>query len=189
MLDESRPSEITELLRRFHAGDRSGYQRLMELMYEQVKAIARRYLRDERPGHTMWSTDLVHEVYVRLATWNQLGEHRRELSALLAFTIRRVLIEHARKRLARKRREHVKFELRGIPDMPETLDLLALDEALHKLERVHKRQFQVVQLRFFLGLSMQQIADELGVKLRTVEGDWKAARLWLCRELSKDAPP
>ena len=181
--------EITELLDRISEGDTAAYDQLMEIMYDAVRAIARKRLRDEPPGLTFQATDIVHDVYLRLDDWKQLGRGRTELFSLLARTIQRILVEHARKRAAARRRvDRLTLQLQRTRVEPNAWDLLALDEALNKLRRVNDRQSRIVQLRFFLGLTMLDIAQNIGLGLRTVEKEWRAARLWLLHEMDRARP-
>lgn len=179
------PGRVTELLDRFHAGDHLAYNQLMELVYEKVRGIARYRFRDVRPGHTLQPTALAHEAFIRLTNAQQLGPHRGAFFAIVATAIRHAFVDYTRRRVARKRRERVKFEVTVAPDEPIVWDLLALDEALGKLERVDKRRYDIVQLRFFLGLTPGEIAANVGMSERTVFSDLTAARLWLHHEMTR----
>lgn len=179
--------DVTLILGRLIGGDRSAFDELLPLVYEELRALGQRYMRQERPEHTLQATALAHEVYLRL-----IGEKRLELTdrahffAVAARAMRQILIEHARARGRKKRgggwdRVHLdSIELGG--DDP-SIDILALDIALTKLASTEPRKAQVVELLYFGGLTAIEAADVLGVTARTVERDWRFARLWLLREL------
>lgn len=183
----SAQDDITGMLQLAGAGDGSAINRLMPLVYEELRALAESYLARERPDHTLQATALVHEAYVRLVKQeNVQWRGRAHFFAVAAQAIRRILVDHARGHLRIKRggdRRRVQLEEEAaLFDHPD-LDLLALDEAMQKLAKLHERQAQIVELRFFGGLGLKDVADFLGVSQRTVEGDWSMARAWLRREL------
>lgn len=164
---------------------------LMSLVYDELRSLAQSFLQQERPDHTLSATEIVHEVYLRVArqngaTWNT----RVQFVAVAAQMIRRILVDHARHRKRAKRGGgHHRIELRS--DLawtdPKTMDLIALDEALIELAGLNERQARIVELRFFGGLSVEEAAEMLQVSPRTVDGDWSMARAWLRRSL-KAAP-
>ncbi len=167
--------------------------RLFPLLYDQLKIVAKARLAQEAPGHTLGPTALVHEAYMRLAEREKLlPEDRRHFFAIASQTMRRILIDHAR---ARKRQK------RGLGQVPLTLDevqalmtesvadeLIALDEALDRLAAANPRAAQVVERRFFGGLSLEETSMTLGVSLKTVQRDWLLARAWLRKEIDRDLP-
>jgi len=182
------PREITELLQACSNGEREAFDRLIPLVYDDLRAIAHKRLSAERPDHTLNTTGIVHEAYLRLvhqatATWRD----RAHFFAVSARVIRNVLIDHARERRAAKRGGgsiHVPLadDLNG--NDPRTIDLLALDEALARLGEMDERLERVIECRFFGGLSMPETAEALGTPLRTIERDWRRARAYLYEALS-----
>jgi RNA polymerase sigma factor (TIGR02999 family) len=155
--------------------------------------MARAHLARERPGHTLQPTALVHEVYLRLARERKVGwENRTHFFGACGRMMRRILVDHARRRQATKRGGCPTVSLRSVDDGPalddaSTVDLLALDRALHCLEELNPRQCRVVEMRFFAGLSIEETAESLGVAVRTVKLDWTKARAWLHHELNRGA--
>lgn len=176
------------LLQSSAEGDRDAFRRLIPLVYGDLRGIAHRRLRSERPGHTLDTTAIVHEAYLHLvpqatATW----QDRAHFFAVAARVIRHVLIDHARRRNAEKRggsaiRVPLREDLAGEED--PTVDLLALDEALESLAEKDRRLREVVECRFFAGMSMKETAEALGVSKRTAERDWTRARTYLYRLLT-----
>jgi len=184
-----RQGEITFLLGRLSVGEREAENRLMELVYPELRKIARRYLRGERAGHSLQATALVNEAYLQLV--GQLGEkdwsNRSHFFAVAAQMMRRILVDHARERNAQKREGGLKrVELMDqLTVSEEQLDqVLEIDAALTKLAQWDPRQCRVVELRFFAGLTEDEIAGVLGVAARTVKRDWSVARAWLHGELN-----
>ena len=179
--------DVTQILRKASDGDGSAVNRLMPLVYDELRALAESYLQQERPGHTLGATALVHEAYVRLIRQNEVEwQNRAHFFAVAAQAIRRILVDYARARETAKRGgERQRVLLDEAVAMPEgrDLDLLALDEALKKLAVLSPRQAQIVELRFFGSLSLREVAAFLKVSPRTVDGDWSMARAWLHREL------
>lgn len=185
----SRPrGEITQLLDAYSSGERDALDRLMPLVYDDLRAIAHRRLGLERPGHTLNTTAIVHEAYVKLvdqatATWRD----RAHFFAVSARVIRNLLIDYARERKAAKRggdaiRLPLNEQLAG--ERPRTIELLALDEALTALGRRDERLERVVECRFFGGMSMKETAETLGISLSTAERDWRKARAYLYEMLA-----
>jgi RNA polymerase sigma factor (TIGR02999 family) len=183
--------EVTRILRKASDGDDSAVNRLMPLVYDELRALAESYLQRERPDHTLQATALVHEAYVRLIRQEEVEwKSRAHFFAVAAQAIRRILVDHARARQRAKRggdRQRVRLDEEvALLEGPD-LDLLSLDEAMKKLGRLHQRQARIVELRFFGGLSLREVARVLGVSARTVDGDWSMARAWLRRELRAGA--
>lgn len=179
--------DITAVLQASDAGDAAATDRLLPLVYDELRALAQSHLAQERAGHTLQATAIVHEAYVRLVDQRRARfRDRQHFFAVAATTIRRVLVDHARSkgRLKRGGGQH-RVELDPTVDWSGTraLDLLALDDALRRLHDLHERQARVVELRFFAGLTIAQAAEVLGVGTTTVEDDWAVARAWLGREL------
>jgi RNA polymerase sigma factor (TIGR02999 family) len=185
---EASPSgPVTELLQAWGAGDEQALPQLIPFVEAELRRLARAYLRRERRGHTLQATALVNEAFIRLVDAQHVRwQDRAHFLGIAARLMRRVLIEYARSRASQKRRgdaEHVALT-DGVLASPEpSVDLLALDGALDRLAATYARQAQVVELRFFGGLSAEEAADALGVSVDTVKRDWRFAKLWLLREL------
>jgi RNA polymerase sigma factor (TIGR02999 family) len=160
----------------------------MPLVYDELRHLARDYLRRERAGHTLQPTGLVHEAYLRLvdqtsATW----QNRAHFFSVAARVMRRVLVDYAREHRAQKRGGHlekVEFDEALAPSIDKSLDLVALDEALQELTALDPRQSQIVELRFFGGMTVEEIAELLDVSPRTVKREWRLAKAWLRREVT-----
>ena len=186
-------TDVTNILKRASDGDESAVNRLLPLVYDELRALAESYLQHERPDHTLQATALVHEAYVRLIKQEEVEwQNRAHFFAVAAQAIRRILVDHARahereKRGGGRRRVGLDESVAAAPG--RDLDLLALDEALEKLTRLSERQARIVELRFFGGLSLNEVAAFLGVSPRTVDGDWSMARAWLRRALQEEPPP
>jgi RNA polymerase sigma factor (TIGR02999 family) len=176
------------LLAELGAGDERAADRLLPLVYDELRALAEHNLRRERPDHTLQATALVHEAYIRLVDSGRIRlRNRAHFFALAAQALRRILVDHARNHNRRKRGGgHGKLSLEVIPELSvETdIDVLALDEALDELKQGEPRYAQIVEMRFFGGMTMEEIAELIGVSLTTVERDWRVARAWLFRKLS-----
>lgn len=179
---------ITSLLQRLSGGEARAEAELLPLVYAELRAIAARYLRNERPGHTLSPTALVHEAWMRLDGDGSLAPgDRRQFFAIAARRMRQVLVDHARQRDAAKRgggaREAVTLSsLAGSDDAG--VDLLALEQALSQLQALDARKVQVVELRYFGGLEMADIAEVLGISRATAQRDWEVARTFLYRALA-----
>jgi RNA polymerase sigma-70 factor, ECF subfamily len=178
---------VTQLLEQLRAGDERAESRLMQAVYPELRRIAARHLRSERPGHTLQATALVNEVYLRLVgQMDKDWKNRSHFFAVAAGVIRRILVDHARHRKAQKRDGAMqRIELTdGIAISEDRLEeILAIDAALERLAAWDPRQCRVVELRFFAGLTDEEVAEALGVSARTVKRDWKVARAWLHGEL------
>ncbi len=180
-------SEVTGLLRAWGRGDEDALQRLMPLVYDKLHAAARRYMAGERAGHTLQTTALIHETYLRLVDIRRVEwQDRAHFLAVCAQLMRRILIDFARSRGYQKRggaAPHVNFdEALLVTDKPDA-DLVALDDALNRLAQVDERKSKVVELRFFGGLDVKETAEVMKVSPDTVMRDWKMAKVWLLREL------
>jgi RNA polymerase sigma factor (TIGR02999 family) len=185
-----RSPEVTLALRSASGGDRSKLAAIMPLVYDELKAIGRRLMAAENASHTLQTTALVNEAYFRLCDARNLdATSRNEFFAIAANVMRRVLIDHARTKKRDKRGGGMrKLTMSGVDVATEenTLDMIALDEALDRLAVLSPRAAKVVELRFFGGLSVQESADVLTISARTVNDDWVTARAWLRREMSED---
>lgn len=183
------PGEVTRLLREFKPGDGNSSSRLLELIYPELKKIARKRFQHERNGHELQPTALVHEAYIRLVSHTDHSwESRAHFYAASANIMRRILVDYARSRNAQKRDGRRTFipldeALTLTPQQSE--DLLDLDVALIDLEQISPRQARVVELRYFAGLSVPEVASALGLNPRSVDRDWAAARAWLRARLER----
>lgn len=183
------PGEVTELLTASARGDPGAKDRLLALVYDELRAIASRQLRQERSGHTLSATALVHEAYLKLAGLDHLQwQNRAQFYAIAAQAIRRVLVDYAvrRQRIRRGGGEWRAVTLDEAAELGEAKpdELWALEEALRRLEVVYPRQARVIECRFFGGLSIEETAAALDASPATVKRDWELARAWLNRELS-----
>ena len=178
---------ISHLLNEWNAGDERALDTLTPLVYEELRRQAARYLRRERPGHTLQTTALIHEAYLRLIDAKDVNwQSRAHFFAVAANLMRRILVEHARRRDAAKRGgSHIRVQLdEAVATADEDgVDLLAIDQALDRLAAIDPQQARVVELRFFSGLSVEETAAALGVSPKTVKRDWSVARAWLRREI------
>jgi RNA polymerase sigma-70 factor (ECF subfamily) len=184
---EEQTREITRLLREWSRGDRGSFEALVPIVYDELKRIARGQMRSERAGHTLQTTAVVHEAFLRLVDLQQIGERDRAyFFGAAARIMRRLLIDHARLHRAQKRGAGLVEPLAGeIPMAPqEAEELLALDQALAELERQDERQSRIVELRHFGGLTVEETADLLEISPATVKRDWRLARTWLHRRLA-----
>jgi RNA polymerase sigma factor (TIGR02999 family) len=189
---DSGPKPVTQLLARWNAGDQSALQSLLPLVYDELRGLARRYLSEERVGHTLQPTALVHEAYLRLVDQSPLGmENRAQFFGVAARLMRQVLVDHARSRHASKRGGGNLISLDDSNDISpqKDLNLIALDDALNELARLDERQARIVELRFFAGLSIEETSRVLDISPVTVTRNWSNARLWLQRELSRGFQP
>jgi RNA polymerase sigma factor (TIGR02999 family) len=191
--DHAEPPEVTALLRQLSAGNSEALHSIVPLVYRELRTIAHRHLRRENPGHPLNTTALVHEAYLRLVDVRRVEwRDRTHFFAMASRMMRRILINDARRRKRAKRndgRVPESLEERDLP-VDENLDeLLALDEALTRLEAAHERRCRVVECRFFAGLDIEETAEALGVSSETVKRDWRLARLWLNRQLAAKPVP
>lgn len=185
--------QVTYLLTRWRSGDRQALDALMPLVYQELRRLARHSLQQERPDHTLQSTALVHEAYVRL-----LGQSppewksRAHFFGVAARLMRQILVDHARNHKAAKRGGNsLKLTLQeGLVGRKEkNLDVVALDDALNQLARLSPQQSEIVELRFFSGLTIEDTSEVLGISPATVKRNWTAARAWLFREMSGSQQP
>jgi RNA polymerase sigma factor (TIGR02999 family) len=181
--------EITQLLSRWREGDGAAFERLFPLMYRELRQLAQSYLSQEKAGHTLQGTALVHEAYLRLLGQSEVDwRDRGHFFAVAAQAMRRILVDHARRQKAAKRGFGEKIVLEeGLAAGETGPDFEALDEALTRLSAVDERRARVVELRFFGGMTEGEMARHLEVSPATVRRDWALARAWLYRELSEEA--
>jgi len=180
-------SETTQLLRAWASGDQGALEQLTPRVYDELRRIAGRFMRDERPGRTIQTTALVHEAYLKLIDVTNVDwQHRAHFFAVSAQIMRRILLDQARRRVAAKRGGVApRVNLDEVPDIASggARELIALDDALDALAKVDPRKARVIELRFFAGLSGEETAEGLKVSSDTVKRDWKLARAWLLAEL------
>jgi RNA polymerase sigma factor (TIGR02999 family) len=184
--------EVTQLLNAMTRGDSGAAEKLLPLVYSELHRLAASYMRRERPDHTLQPTALINEAYLRLAHGDMEWNSREHFIGMAANVMRHVLVDHARAHKAQQRDGGMKrVELReDLAISAEKLEeVVALDEALRSLETLHPRQGKVVELRYFGGLSIEQIASVLGMSERSVKRDWSLARIWLFRELHHGSGP
>jgi RNA polymerase sigma factor (TIGR02999 family) len=183
-----RVDDVTELLLSWRQGDAAALERLIPLVYQELRRVAGRHLRREAPGHALQATALVHEVYLRLVDVDRIAlKNRAHFFAVAAVLMRQILVDHARRQRADKRGGGVTIV--GLDDVspatqPTSVDVLALDQALDALSALDARQCRVVELRFFAGLDIDETADALEISPATVARDWAFAKAWLYRRLS-----
>jgi len=180
--------DVTGLLLSWRRGDAEALDRLVPLVYDELRRVARRHLRREQPGHALQATALVHEVYLRLVDVDRLTlQNRTHFFAVAAKLMRQILVDHARRQQAAKRgggATMVSLEDASPAAQPLSVDVLALDQALDALSAIDARQGSVVELRFFAGLDIAETAEALGISPATVEREWAMAKAWLYRRLS-----
>jgi RNA polymerase sigma factor (TIGR02999 family) len=187
-------TSVTACLERLRAGETGALDRLLPMVYDELRALAGAQLRHEETGHTLSATALVHEAYVRLAERDRLTAHdRSHFFAIAARSMRRVLIDHARTRKRQKRglgQTPVSLEaIEGLVGDQAADELLALDAALDRLAEASPRAAEVIERRFFAGLTLEETADSLAISLRTVQREWVQGRAWLRKEIALDLAP
>jgi RNA polymerase sigma factor (TIGR02999 family) len=187
---ETSPGEVTRLLIAWNEGDRAAVERLMPLVYGELRRIAERQFRRERAGHTLQPTAVVHEAYFRLVDQTRVTwKNRGHFFAIAAQAMRRILIDHARARQADKRggrEDRVTLDVgMASPEPAEDVDLLALDEALVRLKEFDEPQARIVELRFFGGLSIDETAEVMETSPSSIKREFRSARAWLFRELGR----
>jgi RNA polymerase sigma factor (TIGR02999 family) len=187
----SAPSNVTQLLASWSSGDQAALDALTPLVHQELHRLAARHMAGERPGHILQPTALVNEAYLRLIDWKDVRwQNRAQFFAVAAQIMRRVLVDAARTRDRAKRgRGVLHVSLSEAADLPAghlspSIDLVALDDALKTLEGLNARQSRVIELRFFGGLNLDEVAHVLDVSVGTVRRDWSLAQAWLFRELS-----
>jgi len=180
---------ITKLLRNWSDGNRRSLDELMPLVYDELHRQAHLHLRRERTNHTLQTTDLMHEAYIKLVNQPEMNwESRAQFFAFAARIMRNILVDHARAKQAGKRGGgNWKISLTAAdPATPEqNIDLIALDQALDRLAKIDEQQVRIVELRYFGGLSLEATADAMKISRATTARDWNVARIWLHRELTK----
>jgi RNA polymerase sigma-70 factor (ECF subfamily) len=178
---------ITLLLRAWSEGDQTALERLTPIVYKELHRLARRYMKGERPGHSLQTTALVNEAYMRLVDYKRMQwQNRVHFFAVSAQLLRRILVEHARRRNLKRGAgiRHVSLDEVAVSGAGRSADLVALDDAMNALARLDPRKERVVEMRFFGGLSVEETAEALKVSSVTVMRDWNTAKAWLYRELA-----
>jgi RNA polymerase sigma-70 factor (ECF subfamily) len=178
---------LTELLVEWREGDKAALDRLTPLVYDELRRIAHRYVQRERDGHTLQTTALVNEAYLRLAGQQKVDwQNRAHFFAVTAQVMRHILIDHARRRRYAKHggdARQVSLEDATVMSQERAAELIALDEALDELAKLDQRKSRVVELRYFGGLSLEETAEALEISLMTVRRDWRAAKAWLYKKV------
>ena len=182
-------NQVTDLLQRWKSGDEEALERLTPLVYDQLHRMAHQYIRKERRGHTLQTTALVNEAYLRMVDYKRVDwQNRAHFFAVSAVVMRRVLVDYARQRTSDKRGGE-SFQVSLSDNLAFTseraAELIALDEAIESLNQLYPRRSKVVELRYFGGLNNQEAAEVLKVSEATIERDWRFAKAWLYRELKK----
>ena len=183
--------EVSQLLLAWSDGDPSALDKLTPIVYQELHRLARWHMRRERPGHSLQATALVNEAYMRLVDYKRMGwQNRAHFFAVSAQLMRRILVEHARRHNLKRGGgvQHIAFDEAAVVGEGRAADLVALDDALKALTDIDPRKAQVVELRFFGGLSVEETAEVLKLSAITVMRDWNTAKAWLYRELSKPEP-
>jgi len=187
---EPAAEDISTLLRAWSDGDQSALEQLTPVVYDELHRLARRYMKGERSGHSLQTTALVNEAYMRLVDYERMQwQNRAHFFAVSAQLMRRILVEHARRHNLKRGGgvQHLSLEEASLVGGDQDADLVALDDAMNGLARIDPRKVQVVEMRFFGGLSVEETAEVLKVSPVTVKRDWRAARAWLYRELTGGA--
>jgi RNA polymerase sigma factor (TIGR02999 family) len=183
-------NEVTQLLLAWSDGDKAALEELTPLVYAELRRLAEKYMRRERPGHPLQTTALVNEAYVRLVDLRQVRwQNRAHFFGVAAQLMRHILVDFARARLRAERggyKQQVSLEEAAVMSKEKSADFIALDDALKSLAEIDPRKSRMVELRFFGGLSVEETAEALNVSPRTVQREWNLARDWLYRELSKE---
>lgn len=189
-MNQPASQEITQLLLAWESGDKAALDALMPIVYDELRRLAKRYMRRQNPDHTLQTTALVNEAYLRLIDSSRVRwQDRTHFFAISAQLMRRILVDSARAKNSLKRGgEQIQITLDERIEAPfeKETNLVALDEALQKLAKLSERQSQIVELRYFGGLSEEEIAETMKISTRTVRRDWSLARAWLYRELSNN---
>jgi RNA polymerase sigma factor (TIGR02999 family) len=187
------PGQVTCLLNQLKLGNRDALGQLIPLVYRQLRLLAARHMRAERVGHTLGPTALVNELYLRLVEQDHADwKDRAHFLAVAAHLMRRILVDYARSRQTAKRAgTPVEIEidaLRPVDGAPRTVEILTVDEALNRLAELDAQQARIVELRYFVGLTVEETAEALGISPRTVKRDWAMAAAWLRNRLSEENP-
>jgi len=191
-MSEESSGRVTVLLQQWAQGDEQALPDLVPLVYQELRRLARYHLESERRDHTLQSTALVHEAFLRLLGSEPVElQNRTHFIAVASRAMRQILVDHARGRRARKRDGGARIDVECLADLAVNSDdeLVALDDALHQLGRLDERQAKIVEMKFFGGLSAPEISQVLGLSRATVDRDWATARVWLHRQMSQAESP
>ncbi|MBL8149057.1 MAG: sigma-70 family RNA polymerase sigma factor [Blastocatellia bacterium] len=185
-------SQITEILLKWSQGNKAALEELIPLVYDNLHKIAQRYLKHENPNHTIQTTALVNEAYLKLVEQKYVQwQNRQHFFAIAAKIMRRILINYARDKKAEKR-GGARYKVSLSEDLkayePPNIDLLLLDQDLTKLAEIDARKIDIIELRFFTGISLEEVAETLGISLATAKRDWRMAKAWLYREIMQSEP-
>lgn len=185
------PEEVTQLLLDSSAGDKAALDRLMPVVYQELRRLAHHYMRHERAGHTLQTTALVNEVYLRLIDYRKMDlQNRAHFFAVAAQVMRRILIDHARSRNFAKRggrADRLSLDEAAIVSEERSAELIAVDDALMELETWDERKSKIVELRFFGGLSIEETAEVIKVSPTTVQREWRSAKAWLYQAIAQES--
>jgi RNA polymerase sigma factor (TIGR02999 family) len=191
-MPESESGQVTELLRHWRRGDERALDTLLPLLYQELRRLAHYHLQSERPDHTLQTTALVHEAYLRMVGSQSVDlQNRAHFIAVASRLMRQILVDYARERRASKRDGGCRIAVEYLDALPVSGDaeLLALDDALNQLASIDERQGKIVEMKFFGGLSAPEISEVLGISRATVDRDWATARVWLHRQMSRTGRP
>jgi RNA polymerase sigma factor (TIGR02999 family) len=187
-MPEDQSGQVTQLLQHWKQGDEQALRALVPLVYKELRRLAHYHLQAERPDHTLQSTALVHEAFLRMLGGQPVQlENRAHFIAVASRLMRQILVDYARERRASKRDGGCRIDVECLEALPVKSDaeLLALDDALDELGRIDERQGKIVEMKFFGGLSAPEISSVLGISRATVDRDWATARVWLHRQMSR----
>jgi RNA polymerase sigma-70 factor, ECF subfamily len=191
-MEQAASQSVTQILRDASAGKQDAVNALFPIVYAEMRRLAASYLRRERPGHTLQSTALVHEAYLRLVDQNVTWQNRAHFLGVAAQTMRRILLDHAKRRSAAKRgggQVTLRIDESVIGGHNRDLNLISLDKALLQLEKIDRMRSRIVEMRFFGGLSNEEAAEVLGVSAPTVQRQWAGARAWLFQAMREEETP
>jgi RNA polymerase sigma factor (TIGR02999 family) len=192
-MPEDPSGQVAELLKRWVQGDEAALAAAVPVVYAELRNLAHYHLKSERLDHTLQSTALVHEAFLRLVGGDPVHlQNRAHFVAIASRLMRQILVDYARTRQASKRDGGFRIAIEDLADLAsskEEVPIVAVDKALDGLSRVDERQSKVVEMKFFGGLSAREIAQVLGISLATVERDWRTARIWLRREMARSTLP
>jgi RNA polymerase sigma-70 factor, ECF subfamily len=187
-MDPQHPAGVTKLLINWAKGDRTALDDMLPLVYEELRSLAAHYLRNERQGHTLQTTSLVHEAYLRLVDQRDVNwKNRAQFMGIAAEMMRRILVNHARDRARAKRggkAQRVSLSLAADSSQQPDVDLIALDDALTQLSQLDQRKSRIVELKFFGGMTTEEIVEVLQISSATIEREWGLARAWLYRAIA-----
>lgn len=187
-MENSKTLPITQLLDEWSNGNALAFEQLLPLVYDELRIMAKRYMRNQQSGHTFQTTELIHEAYLKLARGGEKDwQNREHFFGVASRAMRHILVDHARSKMSKKRGEspnRITFEETAIISQDSSGEMLALNEALSSLGKLDERKMRVVEMKFFGGLNLEEISSVLRISVETVKRDWRFSRTWLLRELS-----